>query len=114
MSFLSKFTLEERSNESQRIMNKYPNRLPVIVEKAPSCLLEDIDKNKFLVCEDMKLSEFIFIIRKRIHLESSQSLFITINGKLCQSNTLFSEIYKNEKNEDGFIYIIYTTENTFG
>ena len=47
-------------------------------------------------------------------LDKSESIFLTINNKLCSSNDIISKIYKDHKNEDGFLYVIYSSENTFG
>ena len=69
---------------------------------------------KFLVPKDMSIGQFIYVIRKRIQLDSTQTLFITINNKLPSSCHLLSQIYDNDKDDDGFLYIIYTNENTFG
>ena len=62
----------------------------------------------------MNLGQFVYIIRKRIKLESNQALFVTVNSVLESSNILISELYQTHKDEDGFLYIIYTSENTFG
>jgi len=104
----------DNQKESQRILNKYPDRIPIIVNKDKVSLLPDLKKNKYLVPKDMVLSQFIFIIRKNLILSSSEALFITINNKLCQSNKKIIDLYEEEKNEDGFLYITYSSENTFG
>ena len=39
-------SLEARKAESQRILERYPDRIPVICEKAKSSKLPDIDKHK--------------------------------------------------------------------
>ena len=104
----------ENKKESQRILNKYHDRVPIIVNKEKISLLPDLKKNKYLVPKDMVLSQFIFIIRKNLTLSSSEALFITINNKLCPSNKKINDLYEEEKHEDGFLYIIYSSENTFG
>ena len=114
MGFKDNFNEESRSHESDKIILKYPTRLPVIVEKQENCLLNDINKNKYLVPKDMCMNQFIFIIRKRIQLESSQSLFVMINNQLSPSNIPLGEIYEKQKDKDGFLYMTYTSENTFG
>jgi GABA(A) receptor-associated protein len=112
--FKKQNTLEKRKNESQTIVKKYPGRIPIIVEKYHDCELPDIDKIKYLVPKDMTISQFMFIMRKRIKLESSQSLFVTVNSILVSSNAKICEIYDDNKDEDGFLYVVYTSENTFG
>ena len=104
----------ENKKESQRILNKYPDKIPIIVNKEKSTKLPDLKKNKYLVPRDMVLSQFIYIVRKNLTITSSEALFITINNKLSPSNKKIIDIYEEEKNEDGFLYIIYSSENTFG
>ena len=107
-------TFEERSSESSNIIQKYPNRIPIIVEKSKGCKLIDIDKNKYLVPNDMILSQFIYTIRKRIKLESSQALFFFIDNNVPTNSSPIGELYNLYKDKDGFLYITYTSENTFG
>ena len=101
-------------NEFERIKNKYPNRIPIIVKKKKDSELPDIDKSKFLVQKDMIINQFIYIIRKKINLKPNEAIFVTINNQICMSNQSISEIYEKHKNDDGFLYIIYSSENTFG
>ena len=72
------------------------------------------DKIKYLVPKDMYISQFVFVIRKRIQLEPSESLFVMINHQLPRSNALIGDIYEEQHNKDGFLYVTYTSENTFG
>tara|TARA_Y100001958_G_C21239591_1_gene566877 strand:- start:1401 stop:1745 length:345 start_codon:yes stop_codon:yes gene_type:complete len=102
-----------RINESKKILEKYPDKIPLIVEKSKNCEY-DIDKNKYLVPKDIKMQQLIFIIRKRIKIKDSESIFIYVNNVLPPSSSYISEIYDNNKDDDGFLYINYSTENTFG
>jgi len=100
--------------ESERILEKYPNRVPIIVNKKKDSNIQDIGKSKFLVQKDMHINQFIYIIRKRLKLKPNEAIFVTINNKICPSNESLSEIYEKNKNIDGYLYIIYSSENTFG
>jgi len=112
--FKKKNDYNKRLAESTNIKNKYPDRIPIIVEKYKDCKLPTIDKCKYLVPKDMNLGQFVYIIRKRIKLEASQALFVTVNGVLESSNAMISDLYETQKDDDGFLYIVYTSENTFG
>ena len=118
MSFRFKkdLSLEERKKESDRIKIKYPDRIPIIVEKLSEKNkdIPDIDKNKYLVPSDLTIGQFQFVIRKRIKLDSQKALFIFINNKLPITSDLLKNTYEKEKDEDGFLYIHYSGENTFG
>ena len=82
-NFKKSKTENERLTESSKIIEKYPNRIPIIIEKDKKSKIKDIDKNKFLVPNDMTLGQFMYVIRKRIKLDSSQALFFFINNILC-------------------------------
>ena len=48
--FKQKHSIAKRMNESERILSKFPDRIPVICERNPgNSTLDHIDKNKFLV-----------------------------------------------------------------
>lgn len=116
MDFKTKTPLLTRKDESHRIRVKYPDRIPVIVEKHRSGInqIQDIDKNKYLVPDTITIAQFLFIIRKRIHLPHEKALFFFINGTIPTSSSLITALYDTHKDEDGFLYIQYASENTFG
>jgi len=114
MIFKDKFSPKSRELESSKILLKYPTRIPIIVEKQENCKLKEINKNKYLVPRDMIMNQFIYVIRKRIELEPSESLFVMTANQLVSSNMTMGEIYEKYCEEDGFLYITYTSENTFG
>jgi hypothetical protein len=76
----------------------------------------DIDKNKYLVPNDLTVSQFSFIIRKRLSLDKSSALFLLVNGKnSITGDSALSEIYEKYKDpDDGFLYISYTGEIMWG
>ena len=112
-SLSEEFSLEQRRSESDKVMKKYPERIPVIVEPLTKDIIE-IDKKKYIVSKDMTFGQLIFIIRKRMNIESSTALFFTVNSNLITGGSDLGTIYEENKNEDKFLYIKYTTENTFG
>lgn len=115
LSFSKKFTFQQRLNESNRVMFKFSDRIPIICEKNQlDFYCPDIDKHKYLVPRDITIGQFMVIIRKRINLASNDSLFLFINNSLFSNNITFSSIYDANKNEDGFLYVTYSKENTFG
>jgi len=63
-SYRDSTTLEKRLAESMRIRAKYPDRIPVIVERAANrTAVPEIDKNKFLVPSDLSVGQFVYVIR---------------------------------------------------
>jgi len=69
-------TTEKRKSEAERIRAKYPDRVPVICEKADRSDIPDIDKKKYLVPADLTVGQFHYVIRKRIQLAPEKALFL--------------------------------------
>ena len=114
LKFKEKYSFEKRKEESSRIKNRYPDRIPVIVQKNPDSDIQDIDKQKYLVPTDLTLGQFLFVIRKRIKLPAEKALFVFIDNIYPPQAAFLSSIYESYCDEDGFLYITYSGENTFG
>lgn len=114
--FKQQFTFSRRLDEANRVLEKYPDRIPIIVERdnQRSNNLPVIDKKKFLVPNDLTIGQFVYVIRKRIKLSPEKAIFLMIDNKLPQTSTLMSKIYQEEKDDDNFLYITYSSENVFG
>ena len=111
--FRDQFTLEQRRAESRKITAKYPDRLPVIVERAEKSDVPDLDKKKFLV-PDMTVAQFMYTIRQRIKLTPDKAMFFFVNNTLPVGSATMQQLYKQHKEEDDFLYIVYSGESTFG
>lgn len=116
MNFKDANNLEERKKEAHRIKTKHPERIPIIVEKSDKCInIDNVDKNKYLVPKDLTMGQFIHILRKRINLPPEKALFLFVNkSNLVISSEILSEVYNKYKDIDGFLYIEYAGESTFG
>mmetsp|Transcript_29987 Transcript_29987/g.63881 ORF Transcript_29987/g.63881 Transcript_29987/m.63881 type:complete len:119 (-) Transcript_29987:339-695(-) len=113
--------MEQRKNESERIRQKYPDRVPVICERAPRSNLPEIEKKKFLVPGTMLCGEFKYIIQKHINqalegvITSDQTIYLFVNKKTTlQSGRSMADCYDQYQDEDGFLYVTYSAENTLG
>ena len=114
-TFRDTYSLEQRSSEARRIRDKYPDRIPVVVERDPRSDIPLIDKKKYLVPQDLTVGQFMYVIRKRIKLSPEQALFFfTDKNRLPPTACLLSRLYKQEKDQDFFLYLTYASENTFG
>ena len=115
-AFQEKYTLDKRKEQSYSIRSKYPDKLPIIIEKLKniSSPVADIPKNKFLIPDDLVVSQLMCIIRKYIELSSADSIYLFANDTLISPSESLYNTYGKYKDDDGFLYIFYTTENTFG
>lgn len=106
--------LEERMLEARNILERYPGHVPVIVDKDPKCKLPDIERQKFLVPSDLSSGHFVFVVRKRINLSQNESIFIFINKKLPGPSSTMGQLYAEYKDEDGFMYCVYSSDTAYG
>merc|ERR1712137_910995 len=93
--FKDEHPFEKRKAEAERICQKYSDRIPVICEKVEKSDIATIDKKKYLVPADLTVGQFVYEV-------------------LPPTAALMSSIYEEHKDEDGFLYITYSGENTFG
>lgn len=124
---------EKRAAEAHRIRAKYPNRIPVICERAPRCDLPEIDKKKFLVPMNMMVGEFKYIVHKHINqcamtqqqnagsmlssvppITHEKTIYLFVNNTAPKAGALMQEVYEEHVAEDGYLYVEYSAENTLG
>lgn len=121
-SFQKRFTLEQRIAEAQKIREKYPDRVPCIVERnrTSSSDIPDISKHKYLVPSALKMSELMAIVRRRMgqNLKPEQALFLFVHNDektvVAPAGASVGQVDEKHRSKDGFVYIEYTGENTFG
>lgn len=118
VSYVKDVKLEKRRISSYRTRSKHANCVPVIVAKDPSSTGTPeipVGKNKFLVPFGDTVSDIILGIRKQVALGPEQSISIFFNNNdMVAPGTLMSQIDKQYRSDDGFVYVIYSLENTFG
>tara|TARA_B110000037_G_scaffold51344_1_gene63071 strand:- start:703 stop:1056 length:354 start_codon:yes stop_codon:yes gene_type:complete len=108
-------TFLKRHQEAMKIKQQYSDRIPIIVYKNPTDIsTPNLEKTKYLVPNDLTVGQFVFVIRKRIELSPEKALFIFINNILPPTSSLMSSIYEENADDDGFLYVVYCGENTFG
>jgi GABA(A) receptor-associated protein len=124
-------TFEQKKYYSNNLLYKYPDRIPLIIEKNENIILENY---KYLLPKNINMSQFISIIRTKMNIASKQALFTFVKSSSTESynsskesynsstesyvlipmNESIENIYNIHKNEDGFLYIKFGIENTFG
>ncbi|KAJ1425612.1 Ubiquitin-like domain superfamily [Sesbania bispinosa] len=68
----------------------------------------------YLVPRDLSVGHFIHILSSRLRLPPGKALFVFVKNTLPQTASMMDSVYKSFKDEDGFLYMYYSTEKTFG
>ncbi|XP_059483690.1 microtubule-associated proteins 1A/1B light chain 3A-like [Neocloeon triangulifer] len=114
--FKNKKSLAERKTEVAAIRSKFPTKIPIIVDRYnKEKSLNPLDKTKFLVPQEITMSQFVTIIRNRMQLSPQQALYLLVNNhSMASLSRTLAEVYQEHKDEDGFLYITYASQETFG
>jgi GABA(A) receptor-associated protein len=115
MSIFKNKPLNERKQEVENMMTKFPGKVPIILEKYASSQTVVMDKEKYLVPGEITVGEILYMFRKRIKLDATQALFVFFNKDMAATNMTMKQVYDRYKNkDDGMLYATYGGENTFG
>ncbi|KAH9600573.1 Autophagy protein Atg8 ubiquitin-like [Trypanosoma melophagium] len=135
-------SLEARKKESTSIRRRYPHHVPLVCEPAVGMntnhdneissfsasttsavlnallqrrqVLRELDYSKFLLPEDASMQQLLVLLRRRLLLESEQGLFLFLDNSMPSSSACMGDLYLQKKDEDGFLYMTYGIESTFG
>uniref|UniRef100_A0A2H6N7M9 Microtubule-associated proteins 1A/1B light chain 3C n=1 Tax=Micrurus carvalhoi TaxID=3147026 RepID=A0A2H6N7M9_9SAUR len=91
--------------------------LQVILERySKEKMLPALNKVKFLVPRDFTMGQFVAIIRNRMGLRSTQAFYFLVDGNhsLVNMSATMGDVYTMYKDEDGFLYITYASQEMFG
>ena len=119
-SYIEKYkstnTLHKRLILSSKLVEESPDSIPVIVARGNSTSVPEISQHKFMVDQHVSYIKFTTNVRTRIDpLNSRQSIiFFVADGSIPTSNISMGEVYRRHRDRDGFLYITYAGENTFG
>ena len=74
-----------------------------------------MDKVKYLVPKDLTVSQLATIVRNRLSLCQTDSLFLFSScGDMLQLSMPVQELHALQTDQDGFLYITYASQEAFG
>ncbi|XP_044304411.1 microtubule-associated proteins 1A/1B light chain 3C-like [Varanus komodoensis] len=115
--FKHRKSFASRKSEVAAIRIKFPCKVPVILERYPKeKMLPALNRVKFLVPQELTMGQFVTIIRNRMSISSAQAFYFLVNGNrnLVSMSSTMAEVYVTFKDEDGFLYMSYASQEMFG
>lgn len=105
--------LFKRVKAFKNIMKNNPNRTPIIMIPNNSIKLR---KYKYLVSNELNISEFLYTLRKHIDLTERESCYLLFgdNNIIEPAFKNIRVVYDQHKSKDGFLYCQVVKENVFG
>lgn len=113
MTFRSFYTDVQRVRMSSRLRLKYPDRIPIVLEPYQK---EELYR-RILVPKTVTGGHLYGLVRSRLEMRPEEAIFVFCddNNRLVSQQETVGKIYEDHRNEDdGFLYLHYALENTFG
>ena len=118
------FTQEEKEillKESKALLEKYPERIPLLVQLDSNVL--KLEKHKFLVNDDININYYIDVLKtKLIHINSNDSLTISLTKfnddgtktmtRIKPQSKLLKEFYQENKDPSTGMLIFTVSRQT--
>jgi GABA(A) receptor-associated protein len=120
-AFRRTMAFEKRAELSRKVRQRYPDRLPIILVCAGQASRRSgtptANRSKLLVPPDYTMARVLLEVRHCMQppLQPHQAIYLFVGqGVLVPTSALMSSIYERFKDDDGFLYLYYGGENTFG
>lgn len=114
LPFRKRLSLDQRCAQFGRVQHRCAEYVPTVLERGDGDV-PTVAKEKYLVPRDLTVGQFAYIVRKQLKMDASRALFLLIDNRLHAATTPFSLLYAEHRDpEDGFLYVTYTVEHTFG
>lgn len=108
-------SFEIRYQKFLKIREEYPGHIPIILRKSINDKnLPDIGQKNFIVPDNILVSYFIGTIKTKIETSAVKSIWLSSKGKLISPTEKIKNIHYKYADTDGFLYLEYRGEDTFG
>ncbi|CAD2217646.1 hypothetical protein AGDE_03902 [Angomonas deanei] len=108
-SFKELHTLEQRKKTFEKFFEKSPDAIAVVVEYP-----EAEEAKKFCVPPRMVMSSLVSHIQQRLSLDPTEAIFAYVGDTVAPPVALLQDLYKEYKDEDGFLYVKIKKEVAYG
>jgi hypothetical protein len=108
----------QRLRRSQELQKQHKGKVPVLVDRF-NIHTPKLEKNKYLVNRQMKLGQFVNILRQHLPpLQPHQSLIVMVDkGEHCSlpiMTTTMGELFNEYHDQSNFLLLSIQFESTFG
>ena len=110
-------SFEDRKKLFLELKQSNPDKIFVIIE----CNIKDYRRvgdekfYKFTLDKTFTISQLVYLLRKKLGMEECEALFL-LDYRECTLplEATVEEVYKKQKDKDGFLYFSYANELLYG
>ena len=106
----------------EMLIKKYPDRVPILIS---SLSHKTHGINRFIVPIDMTVASFMSLLRKKVELASTETIFIFVKNNKTDSSISTTDViaptsatlgtlYEQYKDDKLVLNLLYEKENVFG
>ena len=105
-----------RKSESASISSKHDDKIPVIIERFRNeKRLPELDRCQFAVPKFATVGQLQHVIKQRLGDFQRMAVYVVVaNRELPSLTTRLSDLYTKYRDDDGFLYITFSSEDAFG
>jgi len=116
--YKKQYPLLDRKRVSETILDRYENRVPIILEAGDRRLVQagTVNYQRQIMMRDTRIQDLIVSLKQKLgdQFRPTDSLFIYADNRILNGFTTIGKAYDQYRDEDGFLYLTYTTQETFG
>ena len=97
MRKFKKIEFNSRRSEAVRVLQKYPDRCPIIVDRLDGSSAPILKKNKYLVPRDLTVGQLIYMIRKYLKVKPEQAIFLFVKETIPPTSSLVGDVFEKKR-----------------
>ena len=114
LTFKEQFSFDQRKEKLKKFQEKYPGRIPVVLQNDNRSPFPPMKKHYYLFGSDVTCSKLMVFVRKQISIGPEMAMWLFVDGVIPSLSATIGEMYEQNKADDGFLYVVYCGELTFG
>uniref|UniRef100_A0AC34Q104 Autophagy-related protein n=1 Tax=Panagrolaimus sp. JU765 TaxID=591449 RepID=A0AC34Q104_9BILA len=105
-----------RKSESSLLLSQFEDKIPVIIQRFKSeKRLPELDNCQFVVPKKTTVGQLQHIIKQRLGNFKNSAIYVLVaNRELPCLTTTVAELYSKFRDDDGFLYISFSSEDCYG
>lgn len=104
---LKKLELQNSKLESEKLKEKYPGTLPLLIDRCENSKNPILKKRRYLAPDHIEVNGLISYISTKLNLQNGENIKIMKDNTTLEHNAKIADLYEKQRSEDGYLHIQY-------